>query len=112
VVAAFIDSQLQRLRTLGYEVHSCLLNPKDIAARVLERLLEARRYDWVMIGVGLRAPAQLRQFETVLNLVHAPAPGAKICFNTSPSGSAEAVQLGVTLRAPSAPCCNSMEQST
>src|SRR4029077_17155586 len=50
VVAAFIDSQLQRLRILGYEVHSCLLDPKDIAARVLERHLEARRYDCVMIG--------------------------------------------------------------
>jgi hypothetical protein len=59
LVRAFIDSQLQRLRGLGYEVHSCLIEPGDSAARVLERLLEARRYDCVMIGAGLRAPAHL-----------------------------------------------------
>jgi hypothetical protein len=83
------------LRGLGYEVHSCLIDPEDTAARVLERLLEARRYDCVMIGAGLRAPAQLRQFENVVNLVHARAPGAKICFNTNPSDTAEAVQRWV-----------------
>ena len=94
VVAAFIDSQLQRLRTLGYEVHSCLLDPKDIAARVLERLLEARRYDCVMIGAGLRAPAQLLQFETVLNLVHARAPGAKICFIPTPATAPKRCSAG------------------
>jgi hypothetical protein len=48
-----------------------------------------------MIGAGLRAPAQLLQFETVLNLVHARAPGAKICLNTNPSDSAEAVRRWV-----------------
>jgi hypothetical protein len=48
-----------------------------------------------MIGAGLRAPAQLLQFENVVNLVHARAPGTKICFNTNPSDTAEAVQRWV-----------------
>jgi hypothetical protein len=28
LVRAFIDSQLQRLRDLGYEVHGCLIDPR------------------------------------------------------------------------------------
>jgi hypothetical protein len=45
-----------------------------------------------MIGAGLRAPPQLLLFEKLLNLIHERAPRAKICFNTNPADSAEAVQ--------------------
>jgi len=31
-------------------------------------------------------------FEKLINLVHEHAPGAKICFNTTPADTAEAVQ--------------------
>jgi hypothetical protein len=31
-------------------------------------------------------------FETIINLVHALAPEARICFNTTPADTAEAVQ--------------------
>jgi hypothetical protein len=31
-------------------------------------------------------------FEKILNLVHTLAPDAKICFNTNPSDTLEAVQ--------------------
>jgi hypothetical protein len=48
-----------------------------------------------MIGAGLRNPAHLPLFEKLLNVVHALAPGAKICFNSSPADSAEAVQRWV-----------------
>jgi hypothetical protein len=34
-------------------------------------------------------------FERLLNLVHARAPGAKICFNSNPGDTAEAVQRWV-----------------
>jgi hypothetical protein len=95
LVRTFIDSQLQHLRALGYEVESCLIDCADTAAVGLARSLEARRYDCVMIGAGLRAPAQLLLLEKVINLVHARAPAAKICFNTSPADTAEAVQRWV-----------------
>jgi len=46
-----------------------------------------------VIGAGLRQPPErLTLFETVLNLVHALAPSACICFNTTPADTAEAVQ--------------------
>ena len=37
----------------------------------------------------------LHPFENLLNVVHAQAPNAKICFNSSPTDSVEAVQRWV-----------------
>ncbi len=51
-----------------------------------------RQTDCVLIGAGLRAPEHLRRFEKLLNPVHVEAPNARICFNTTPADSAEAVQ--------------------
>ena len=92
LIKAFIDAQLDRLRGLGYEVDSCLVDLGDTAEAVTARHLALRSFDCVMIGAGLRAPAQLLLFEKLLNTVHAQAPNAKICFNTTPADSAEAVQ--------------------
>jgi ketopantoate hydroxymethyltransferase len=49
----------------------------------------------VLIGAGLRAAPQLLLFEKLLNLVHEHAPRAKICFNTTPADSTEAVRRWV-----------------
>jgi hypothetical protein len=95
MVRAFIDSQVERMRSLGYEVESCLVDPGDTAEDVTRDFLRKRRYDCILIGAGLRAPAQLLLFEKLLNLVHRNAPSAKICFNSSPADSAEAVQRWV-----------------
>jgi hypothetical protein len=95
VVRAFIDSQLERIRGLGYEVDGCLVDLGNTAEVVLRNHLRTRSFDCVMIGAGLRAPEQLLLFEKLLNVVHAEAPGAKICFNTTPADSAEAVQRWV-----------------
>jgi hypothetical protein len=95
LIRAFIDSQLERLRGLGYEVDSCLVDLGDTAEAVATRHLHARKFDCVLIGAGLRAPPSLLLFEKLINLVHALAPGAKICFNTTPADTAEAVQRWV-----------------
>jgi hypothetical protein len=64
----------------------------DTAEAVTTRYLDARRHDCVMIGAGLRAPAQLLLFEKLINVVHARAAGAKICFGTTPADTAQAVR--------------------
>jgi len=47
----------------------------------------------VVIGAGIRTiPAYFLLFERLVNVVHRTAPGARICFNTKPSDTAEAVQ--------------------
>lgn len=95
LINAFIASQLDRLRGLGYEVDSCLVDLGDTAEAVTSQHLHSRKYDCVMIGAGLRAPRHLLLFEKLINLVHSLAPGAKICFNTTPKDTAEAVQRWV-----------------
>src|SRR5262245_22144729 len=95
IVRAFIDSQLDRIRVLGYEVDSCLVVLGDTAVTVVTERLRDGNFDCVLIGAGLRAPEQTLLFEKLMNAVHALAPAAKICFNSTPADSAEAVQRWV-----------------
>jgi hypothetical protein len=95
LVRAFIDSQVQRIRALGYEAESCFVDSGETAEAALEAALREREFDCVMIGAGLRAAEHLLLFERLLNLVHARLPNVKICFNTKPDDSAAAVQRWV-----------------
>jgi len=95
MVRAFIDTQLERARSLGYNVVSCLVDAGATAEAVTQRALSAQSFDCVLIGAGLRAAPYLLLFEKLINLVHAGAPGARICFNSTPADSAEAIQRWV-----------------
>jgi hypothetical protein len=95
IVRAFIEAQLERLRGLGYVVHSCLVDLGDTAEAMVSQHLRAQPIDCVVIGAGLRAPDKLLLFEKLINVVHADAPKAKICFNTTPTDTAEAVKRWV-----------------
>ena len=95
LVRAFIDSRLERVRALGYDVVNCLVDLGETAEVVTQRCLESRHFDCVLFGAGLRAPERLLLFEKLLNLVHAKANNAKLCFNTNPADTAEAVQRWV-----------------
>lgn len=95
LVRAFIDSQLDRVRGLGYDVVSCLIDRSDAAEALVRHQLQEQRFDCIMIGAGLRTPSELLLFERLLNVIHAHAPSAKICFNTTPADTAEAVQRWV-----------------
>jgi hypothetical protein len=49
-----------------------------------------------LIGAGIRLiPSSFLLFEKLINVVHANAPQAKLCFNTKPSDTAEAVMRWV-----------------
>jgi hypothetical protein len=96
LVRHYIDAEIVRLRSLGYEVETCLIGAGDRAIEPVEAALREGDFDCVLIGAGLRQPPErLGLFEAVLNLVHALAPGAKIAFNTTPADTAEAVQRWV-----------------
>ncbi len=66
-----------------------------LAQRDRLRLAEESQCHCVLIGAGLCAPAQLRLFEKLLNVIHTHAASVKMCFNTTPANSAEAVQRWV-----------------
>ena len=96
LVGGYIETQIERLRTLGFEVQSCLIDLGDTAEAVAATALRSRKFDCVVIGAGLREPApRLLLFEKIINLVHVFAPEARICFNTTPADTAEAVRRWV-----------------
>jgi hypothetical protein len=92
MIRGYIDAQIERLRALGYEAESCLIDLGDAAEAVAAAALQSKRFDCVVIGAGLREPPpRLMLFEKIINLVHRLAPHASICFNTTPADTAEAV---------------------
>lgn len=91
-VRAFIEMQLERVRALGYIVDSCLVDRGEQAESMVSQRLASQSFDCVMIGAGLRAPECLLLFEKLLNLIHSRAPNAKLCFNSTPADTAEAIQ--------------------
>src|SRR5436190_17871192 len=92
LVRAFLEAQLERVRGLGYTVESCLVDTGETAESVARARLVEQAFDCVMFGAGLRAAPQLLLFERLINLVHELAPKSKICFNSTPADTAEAVQ--------------------
>ena len=92
-VRAGLKASEDELARLGYSVLMCYTDFGATAAAVVERELKQKRFDCVMIGAGVRAiPSNFLLFEKLVNVVHEHAPQSKICFNTQPSDTAEAVK--------------------
>ena len=97
LIRSYVDAQIGQLRKLGYDVESCLIDLGETAEEVTTTALRSKSFDCVVIGAGLRVPAaQLLLFEKIINLVHAFAPAARICFNTRPADTVEAVQRWIS----------------
>jgi hypothetical protein len=95
-VLSAVHADSERLRSLGYEADLCLTDFGATAERVVEDKLRSKPYDCVMIGAGIRIiPSSFLLFEKLINVVHANAPQAKLCFNTRPNDTAEAVMRWV-----------------
>lgn len=92
-VLAGLKADEESLTQLGYEVRLCLTDYGETAEAVVQELLEQKRFDCVLIGAGIRMIAgNTILFEKLVNVVHTYAPQAKLCFNTKPTDTAEAVQ--------------------
>jgi hypothetical protein len=92
-VFAGLKASEDELIRLGYRVEMCLHDFGETADAVLQRQLKQTRFDCIMIGAGVRAnPSNFLLFEKLINVVHEHAPQAKICFNTVPGDTADAVK--------------------
>jgi len=92
-VSAGLKVSEDRLAQLGYDVQMCLTDMGQTAEAVVRDHLERRRFDCILIGAGVRTVAgNFILFEKLINVVHTHAPHAKLCFNTKPTDTAEAVQ--------------------
>nr|WTB07298.1 hypothetical protein OG546_25610 [Streptomyces antimycoticus] len=92
-VRAGVAAERARLAELGITVDVCLLDYGRTAEAVYRAALSRKDYDIVMIGAGVRLdPVLTPLFEALVGITHELAPGAKLCFNVSPSTTVEAVQ--------------------
>ena len=92
-VLAGLKSSEDELTHLGYSVEMCLTDFGETAEAVVQTQLKQKEFDCILIGAGIRAnPNNFMLFEKLINVVHEHAPQAKICFNTVPSDTADAVK--------------------
>ena len=91
-----LAAQLAQLASIGYDAHELLVDLGETAEVEVAKNLAEREFACVLIGAGIRTSARhLVLFERLLNVVHAGAPRAKICFNTNPGDTLEAVRRWV-----------------
>ena len=92
LVMAGLEADLANLNKQGYDARMVLVDPAKDAASVVATAL-AETFDCVLLGAALRTtPKYFMLFEKVINLVHEAAPGSKICFNTGPHDSLDAIR--------------------
>lgn len=90
-VAAGIEQGSRLFAELGLTEDLLLIDFAELGgpaeAKLVEKL-KSRQYDAVVVGGGIRKPAQLLElFQAVVNLVHWHQPDAAIAFNESPFDS-------------------------
>jgi hypothetical protein len=92
-VKAVAQEENNKLTDLGYEPQICFIDLGETAESVVSDRLSRENFDCIMIGAGVRmVPQHTILFEKLMNAVHQKAPpSSKICFNTNPGDSAEAV---------------------
>ncbi|MFM9426075.1 hypothetical protein RCH10_002515 [Variovorax sp. GrIS 2.14] len=88
-----LDKDIATLTALGYDAKLCLTDFGATAEAMIRTSLQEKRYDCVVIGAGVGTIGQnFLLFEKMLNVVHEGAPQARLCFNTGPFDTAEAVK--------------------
>lgn len=93
---AGLDAGESQLQQLGYDAKWCLTDLGETAESVVLERLRQNEYDCILIGAGVRTMApHFLLFEKLINIVHEHAPRAKLCFNTRPTDTVEAVQRWV-----------------
>jgi hypothetical protein len=76
------DDNVAALRAAGYHVDNCLIDFGDAGADKARQRLEAKRYDAVLIGAGVRlVAANTLLFEAIVNAAHVSQPDCRFVFN-------------------------------
>lgn len=90
---AALDTDKDTFESLGYATEPGLIQSEQTAESLLLSLLQEKPRDCVLIEAGVRTDAAyLSLFECLINTVHEHVPNARICFNSGPFDSLEAVQ--------------------
>ena len=82
------------LRDAGFDVVHCLVDTSPEAAEELLRAqFERSSFGLAMIGGGIRmVPEHTLLFERIVNVLHMVSPGIRLCFNTAPDNTVDALR--------------------
>ena len=76
------EQNVAGLRAAGYHVDNCLIDFGPAGADKARQWLEAKRYDAVLIGAGVRlVPVNTLLFESIINAAHVAQPNCRFVFN-------------------------------
>lgn len=93
---AALERDRSALEELGYDASICFIDHGETAEKTISAQLKQEQYACVLIGAGVRTdPDEFLLFEKAVNIVHQLAPGARICFNSGPTDSVDAVRRWV-----------------
>jgi hypothetical protein len=92
-VLGSLNADAAELNELGYDTTLCLVDFGETAEAVLSSQLKSKSFDCGLVGAGVRKiEPNFLLFEKLINIIHQHGPQARICFNTNPADTAEAVQ--------------------
>lgn len=96
-LTARVEAGNAALRESGFDVVACLIDTSpDHAEATVREHLDRHAFGLAMIGGGVRMlPENTLLFERLLNVLTEAAPGIRLCFNTSPENTVEALKRWV-----------------
>ena len=99
-LTARIERGNAALREAGFDVALCQLDTSpDAAEEQLRAHLRDARFGLAMIGGGIRMiPEHTELFERIVNVLSEVSPGIRLCFNTAPDNTVDALRRWVVRR--------------
>jgi hypothetical protein len=88
------------LRDAGFNFVPCLVDSSpDAAEQLIRDHLQSTSFGLAMIGGGIRMmPQHTELFERIVNVLHEVSPGIRLCFNTAPDNTVDALRRWITPR--------------
>jgi hypothetical protein len=99
-LTARIEHGNQALREAGFDVVHCQIGTSpDTAEELIRDTLDGGSFGLAMIGGGVRmVPEYTELFERIVNVVHEASPGIRMCFNTAPDNTVDALRRWIAPR--------------
>jgi hypothetical protein len=99
-LTARIEQGNAALRDAGFNVVLCQIGTSpDIAEQLIRDAFDGASFGLAMIGGGIRMmPEHTELFERIVNVLHQVSPGIRLCFNTAPDNTVDALRRWIAPR--------------
>jgi hypothetical protein len=99
-LTARIERGNAALRDAGFNVVLCQVGASpDTAEQLIRDALDGASFGLAMVGGGIRMmPEHTELFERIVNVLHQVSPGIRLCFNTAPDNTVDALRRWIAQR--------------